>query len=164
MDPAQIGDEEIERWIHPRPTFRSAESKPEEEIEGVEEEIQKQPPETGKIVVDPDGKAPRWRLGSPGYKLGRLNPTGDLMGDYYEYRDPKTGKIVVDPRGKPSTTPDVWKPGMSLEELSQARWDQIDAERNQKRIMEGEPPPINMNQFIKPDGTYDKELIRQLVK
>ena len=37
MDPDQIGHDELERWLHPRPTFRSAESKP-EKIEGIEEE------------------------------------------------------------------------------------------------------------------------------
>ena len=36
MDAREIGNDELERWLHPRPTFRSAESKPEEEIEGVD--------------------------------------------------------------------------------------------------------------------------------
>ena len=75
MDADEIGRDELERWLHPRPTFRSAESKP-EEIEGVEEEVQKQPiptkgprsgemeerekqePETGKIVPESSRTTP----------------------------------------------------------------------------------------------------------
>ena len=58
MDAAQVGDEELERWLHPRPTFRSADSEPEEEIEGVEEEIQKQPPGTKRIVPESSRTTP----------------------------------------------------------------------------------------------------------
>jgi len=80
MDAAAVGDDELERWIHPRPTFRSAESKPEEEIEGVEEEIQKQPPESGKIV-------PESSRTTPGKEL-----KPDIFGDPIENLDSNVGK------------------------------------------------------------------------
>jgi len=52
MDADEIGRDELERWLHPRPTFRSAESEPDPEIEGVKDEIEKTPEETERIVPE----------------------------------------------------------------------------------------------------------------
>ena len=80
MDAREIGNDELERWLHPRPTFRSAESEPEKEIEGVEEEVQKQPPETGKIV-------PESSITTPGKDI-----KPDIFGDPIENLDSNVGK------------------------------------------------------------------------
>ena len=80
MDAREIGNDELERWLHPRPTFRSADSKPEKEIEGVEEEVQKQPPETGKIV-------PESSITTPGKDI-----KPDIFGDPIENIDSNVGK------------------------------------------------------------------------
>ena len=80
MDAREIGNDELERWLHPRPTFRSAESEPEKEIEGVEEEVQKQPPETGKIV-------PESSITTPGKDI-----KPDIFGDPIENIDSNVGK------------------------------------------------------------------------
>jgi len=79
MDADEIGRDELERWLHPRPTFRSAESKP-EKIEGVEEEVQKQPPESGKIV-------PESSITTPGKEI-----KPDIYGDPIENLDSNVGK------------------------------------------------------------------------
>jgi len=79
-DADEVGRDELERWLHPRPTFRSAESKPDEEIEGIEEEVQKQPPETGKIV-------PESSRTTPGKEV-----KPDIFGDPIENLDSNVGK------------------------------------------------------------------------
>jgi len=58
MDADEIGRDELERWLHPRPTFRSADSEPEEEIEGVKEEIEKTPEETERIIPESSRTTP----------------------------------------------------------------------------------------------------------
>ena len=80
MDADEVGHDELERWLHPRPTFRSADSKPEKEIEGVEEEVQKQPPETGKIV-------PESSITTPGKDI-----KPDIFGDPIENLNSNVGK------------------------------------------------------------------------
>jgi len=80
MDADEVGHDELERWLHPRPTFRSADSKPDEEIEGVEEEVQKQPLESGKIV-------PESSITTPGKDI-----KPDIFGDPIENIDSNVGK------------------------------------------------------------------------
>ena len=80
MDADEVGHDELERWLHPRPTFRSADSKPDEGIEGVEEEVQKQPLESGKIV-------PESSITTPGKDI-----KPDIFGDPIENIDSNVGK------------------------------------------------------------------------
>jgi hypothetical protein len=58
LDADAVGNDELERWLHPSPTYRSADSKPDENIDGIEEEIQKQPPPDGKIVHESSRTTP----------------------------------------------------------------------------------------------------------
>jgi len=60
MDADEIGHDELERGLHPPPSYaaRSADSKPEPEIEGVEEEVQKQPSGSSRIVPESSRTTP----------------------------------------------------------------------------------------------------------
>jgi len=58
MDADEIGRDELERWLHPRPTYRAADSEPDPEIEGVKEEIEKTPEGTERIIPESSRTTP----------------------------------------------------------------------------------------------------------
>ena len=58
MDADEIGRDELERWLHPRPTFRAADSEPDPEIDGVKEEIEKTPEGTKRIIDESSRTTP----------------------------------------------------------------------------------------------------------
>ena len=80
MDADEIGRDELERWLHPRPTFRSADSEPEEDIEGVKEEIEKTPEETERIIPESSRTTPE----------PNIKPS--IFGDPIENLDSNVGK------------------------------------------------------------------------
>ena len=79
-DPDEVGRDELERWLHPRPTFRSADSEPDEDIEGVKEEIEKTPEGTERIIPESSRTTPE----------PNIKPS--IFGDPIENLDSNVGK------------------------------------------------------------------------
>ena len=99
MDPDEIGHDELERWLHPKPTYRSTDSKPDPNIEGVEEELRKQPiptkgPRPGEIEKPGTGEAPGSNRIVPGASVTTPDKQSSpkLFGDPIENLDSGVGK------------------------------------------------------------------------
>ena len=79
-DADEVGRDELERWLHPRPTYRSADSEPDEDIEGVKEEIEKTPEGTERIIPESSRTTPE----------PNIKPS--IFGDPIENLDSNVGK------------------------------------------------------------------------